>query len=226
MDLPENIKSLSLNISEIFYSIQGEGSRAGELCVFVRLHGCMLRCIWCDTPYALDMKKGGKVMPVPDILDEIESYGCNFIEFTGGEPMHQKNILPIMSYLCDKGKEVALETNGHVLINEVDQRVMKIMDIKCPGSGMSKFNKFENIGYLTPRDEVKFVIADRDDYDWAKSIVEKFSLEKKVSSVIFSPVFDSTTFSEIVEWIKYDRLPVRFQLQMHKFIWPPDTRGV
>jgi 7-carboxy-7-deazaguanine synthase len=215
-----------LNISEIYLSIQGEGSRAGQLCVFVRLQGCELRCTWCDTPYALDIKSGGTKMKSNEIFEKIKSFGIDFIEFTGGEPLLQKSIIPFISQLLDYGYNVAIETNGHADIGAVDRRAVKIMDIKCPGSGMVKFNNPDNIEHLLPHDEVKFVIADRNDYDWAREYVSGHKLTDKVADVIFSPVFGSIKAKELAEWIISDRLAVRMQLQMHKFIWEPDARGV
>jgi 7-carboxy-7-deazaguanine synthase len=217
---------IELNISEIYLSIQGEGSRAGQLCVFVRLQGCELRCTWCDTPYALDIKSGGTKMSSLEISEKIESFGVDFVEFTGGEPLFQKNVLPLISQLLDRGYIVAVETNGHADVSEVDRRAVKIMDIKCPGSGMEKFNNPDNLNYLMPHDEIKFVIADRNDYDWAKDFISENKLTEKLTGIIFSPVFSSITARELAEWIISDKLRVRMQLQMHKFIWEPDARGV
>ncbi len=223
---PNEISKLELNVSEIYISIQGEGLRSGELCTFIRLHGCMLRCVWCDTPYALDVKKGGIKMNAGEILEKVETLNCSFIEFTGGEPLMQANVIPLMSYFCDLGYIVAIETNGHCDISKLDKRIIKIMDIKCPDSKMSKFNNYENIQYLTEQDEIKFVINSRADFDWAKSILEKYELNKRVGAVLFSPVFGQIDLKEFARWIIEERLPVRLQLQLHKFIWGADVRGV
>lgn len=223
---PTEISDLDFNVSEIYISIQGEGLRTGLLCTFIRLHGCMLRCIWCDTPYALDVKKGGNKMKGGEIIEKVEQLDCNFIEFTGGEPLMQENVIPLMAYLCDLGYIVAVETNGHCDISKLDKRIIKIMDIKCPDSKMSKFNNYGNIQYLTKADEVKFVINSRADFDWAKSILEKYELDKRVGAVLFSPVFGQIDLQELARWIIDERLPVRLQIQIHKFIWGADARGV
>lgn len=165
-------------------------------------------------------------MKTKEIIEKIESFGIDFVEFTGGEPLFQKNVLPLISLLLDKGYIVAIETNGHADVSAVDVRAVKIMDIKCPGSGMEKFNNPDNYEYLKPHDEIKFVIAGRKDYDWAKDFIIEYSLTEKVGAVIFSPVFSSITARELAEWIIEDKLNVRMQLQMHKFIWEPDARGV
>lgn len=214
-----------LKISEIFYSIQGEGTRAGLPCVFVRLQGCMLRCVWCDTDYALEFK-GGKKMTVNEIVEEVKSYGCKLVCVTGGEPLGQKAVPELLRELCDEGLEVTLETNGHADIGVVDSRVAKIMDIKCPGSEMLRFNKYENIELLTNRDEVKFVVASREDFDWAMGKVKEYSLIEKTEAVLISPVFGAVGAKELAEWIKKCDLPVRLQMQLHKLIWGKDVRGV
>ncbi len=221
-----NVFELKYKISEIFYSLQGEGTRAGLPCVFVRLQGCNLRCVWCDTEYALTVKEGGKEMTGREIIDRVKSYNCNFVEFTGGEPLLQKNVLPMMKYFCDEGCTVALETDGNMDVVSVDSRVIKVMDLKCPGSGMAKLNRYENIDKLNPHDEVKFVVANRTDYDFARDLIEKYSLIDKVAAILISPVHGEIDNTELAEWIKADCLPARLQLQMHKFIWGPDARGV
>ena len=221
-----NLNKLTYNVSEIFYSIQGEGTRAGLPCVFVRLQGCELRCTWCDTPYALEIKQLEKQMNDEEIVNEIRKYNCKFIMFTGGEPLNQPNILPLMAYLCDNNYDVVLETNGHQDISVVDKRVIKIMDFKTPGSDMTKLNNYNNINYLQPNDEVKFVIMDKVDYDWAKDTINRFNLTDKTQNIIFSPVFGKIEFKQLAEWILEDHIPVRMQFQMHKFIWEPNTRGV
>jgi 7-carboxy-7-deazaguanine synthase len=215
-----------LNINEIFYSIQGEGTRAGLPCVFIRLQGCPLRCTWCDTPYALDLKKIERLMTFDEIIEEIKKYNCNFIEFTGGEPLSQKDSTTLMKKLCDLGYEVAVETSGNIDISDLDKRVIRIMDIKLPGSGMFKFNRFENIDFLTKNDEIKFVVSDKNDFFAGLEIVQKYKLTDLVNAVLFSPVFSSITPLELAELVKENAPDCRMQLQMHKFIWSPETRGV
>lgn len=218
--------NLHFSISEIFHSLQGEGVRAGERCVFIRLQGCSLRCSWCDTAYALDHKKGGFDMKGEEILSKIEEFDCNFIEFTGGEPLEQANIYPLMTFLCDKGYTVAIETGGHINTQFVDTRVIKIIDMKCPDSKMSSLNNYENLLLINAQDEVKFVLASRTDYLWAKQIVEQYQLINSCKAVLFSCVFNQLAFADLAEWILEDRLDVKMQLQMHKFIWDPMARGV
>lgn len=213
-------------INELFCSIQGEGSRAGMPCVFVRMQGCKLRCAWCDTPYALEFDKYENELSYDDLKSKIKSYGVNFIEFTGGEPLEQKNLLELMNDLCNENYTVAVETSGYILLDELDKRIIKILDVKCPGSKMHKKNKFENFDYLTFDDEVKFVIKDRIDYDYAKDIIHKYNLLSKTDKILFSPVFGNIENIELAEWILHDKLNVRMQLQMHKYIWHPNTRGV
>jgi 7-carboxy-7-deazaguanine synthase len=215
-----------LNVNEIFYSIQGEGTRAGLPCVFVRLQGCTLRCVWCDTPYALDKRVVGTMVGMDELLTTIKQYNCSFIEFTGGEPLEQPEMLPIAAMLCDMGYTVAIETGGHIAIDNVDPRIIKIVDFKAPDSKMVSLNNYNNIQALSTIDEVKFVLASERDYQWAKQLVEEHNLASRCAAVLFSSVFDSLPFVTLVEWILRDRLPVRFQLQLHKFVWHPETRGV
>ncbi|MEN3038741.1 MAG: radical SAM protein [Candidatus Kryptonium sp.] len=212
-----------LTVNEIFYSIQGESSWMGLPCVFVRLTYCDLRCIWCDTEYAF---YEGTDMTIDQIIEKVKSYNCKLVEITGGEPLLQENSLKLMKRLCDENFTVLLETGGHRDISQVDPRVHIIMDIKCPGSKMSHKNRWENINYLSQKDEVKFVIKDRNDYEWAKDIIKKFNLAGKVGAILFSPVFGEIEPVEIVTWILEDKLPVRFQIQLHKYIWSPTARGV
>lgn len=221
-----NADELNFSVNEIFYSIQGEGVRAGKRCVFVRLQGCTLRCVWCDTPYALDHRTGGIPMTGTEILNAVKKYHCDFIEFTGGEPLEQNNVLPLMSILCDEGYTVAVETGGHVDCRYVDERVIKIIDMKCPDSKMVSLNNYDNLRILQTHDEVKFVIASRNDYEWARDIVQQYDLCNKTAAVLFSAVFNAIEFKQLVEWILEDELDVRFQLQIHKFVWDPNTRGV
>jgi len=214
---------MKLKVNEIFFSIQGESSQAGRPCVFVRLTYCNLRCSYCDTEYAF---YEGVEMEIDEIISEIQKYNCKLIEITGGEPLVQKNSLLLMKMLCDLDYEVMLETSGSLLINEVDPRVKIIMDLKCPSSLMEKKNNYKNLNYLKPNDELKFVIGDRNDYEWSKEIIQKNNLEGKVE-ILFSPVFEKIQPIDIVQWILEDKLTfVRFQLQMHKYIWQPNARGV
>lgn len=212
-----------LKVNEIFHSIQGEGSAAGLPCVFVRLTYCNLRCTYCDTEYAF---YDGKDFTIEEVIDEVKKYGCNLVEITGGEPLVQMDeCLELMKQLSDSGFEVMIETGGSLPINEIDPRVKIIMDLKCPSSGMLKKNLYENINYLKPTDEVKFVIGNKEDYEWAKEIITEHSLNTKCE-ILFSVVFGKLEPIDLVNWILKDKLNVRFQLQMHKFIWHPETRGV
>lgn len=213
-------------VSEIFHSIQGEGLRAGDRCVFIRLHGCSLRCSWCDTPYALDKRTGGIPMSGKEIIEKAISFNCKFIEFTGGEPLEQIPVHGLMKYFCDEGFTVAVETGGHIDISHVDQRVIRIMDVKCPDSKMSSLNHLKNLTILNSKDEVKFVLASRSDYEWAKNIIEEYDVINACGAVLMSCVFDSLPFKSLAEWILEDELNVRMQIQMHKFIWDPSMRGV
>lgn len=218
--------ALEFRINEIFYSVQGEGTRAGIPCVFVRLHGCKLRCTWCDTPYAIDRRSGGDTMNGAAIHARVDAYGCSFIEFTGGEPLEQENVFPLMQWYCDQGYTVAVETGGHIDTEPCDPRVIRIIDMKCPASKMTPLNNYQNLENLRMHDEVKFVIADRADYEWSKEVLSQYRLPERCAAVLLSPVFGVLSYRELVEWILADRLKVRFQLQMHKYIWHPDTRGV
>lgn len=212
----------TLVVNEIFYSIQGESTYAGSPCVFVRLTGCNLRCTWCDTTYAFSE---GMVLPVSEIVRRVLEYNCPLVEVTGGEPLLQPAVLPLLAMLCDAGKTVLLETSGACDISVVDPRVIKIMDLKCPSSGEADHNRYENIAHLTARDEVKFVIADRADYDWAVAKLREFNLPARCT-VLFSPVFDRLPLRTLAEWLLADHLPVRLQAQWHKLIWGPHARGV
>lgn len=214
--------SKTLKINELFFSIQGESTHAGRPCVFVRLSGCNLRCSWCDTEYAF---YEGTERSFESLLEEIKSYNCNLVETTGGEPLLQKEVLPFMKVLCDTGYEVLLETSGQMDISPVDSRVQRIIDIKCPSSNESKKNLWSNTNVLTESDQVKFVIANREDYHWAKNIITTYNLTEKCP-VLLAPVFGVLNNQELAEWILKDRLSVRYQLQLHKYIWPPETKGV
>ena len=223
----EDLANLSFDVSEIFFSVQGEGTRAGLPCVFVRLYGCKLRCSYCDTLYAIDRRfPADAVLTGGEILARARAFHCNFVEFTGGEPLEQPNVFPLMKRLCDEGFTVAVETGGHVDISPCDERVIRIIDMKTPSSKMSSMNKYENLDALRLLDEVKFVVGSREDYEWARELTLQRGLAEKTAAVLFSPVFGKIEYKELAAWILEDRLPVRFQLQMHKFIWRPDERGV
>jgi 7-carboxy-7-deazaguanine synthase len=213
--------SETLVVNEIFHSIQGESSYAGRPCVFVRLTACNLRCTWCDTAYSFHE---GIPMNLADVLTRVLEFNCPLVEITGGEPLLQPNVLPLMKRLCDAGKEVMLETSGSVDISAVDPRVVKIMDLKCPGSGESENNLWPNLRHLQPHDEIKFVIADRADFVWAKRIIEEYKLMGR--TLLFTPVWGKLTLQTLAEWILADRLPVRLQTQWHKHIWGVEARGV
>ena len=212
-----------LTINEIFHSIQGESTHAGRPCVFVRLTACDLRCRWCDTPYAFHE---GRKMSVDDVVADVEARGCPVVEVTGGEPLLQADVYPLMQRLLDAGKTVLVETGGHRSIAQVPDGVVRIMDVKCPGSGESEKNDWSNLARLKPADEVKFVIADRVDYEYAREIVQREKLTGRVAAVLFSPVHAELDAKKLAEWVLADRLEVRVQLQMHKYIWSPETRGV
>ena len=219
---PPIAKHNALRINEIFFSIQGESTYAGRPCVFVRLTYCNLRCSFCDTEYAFFE---GEYKSFEEILLEIKKYNCSLIEITGGEPLVQKNVIPFMTMLCDEGYKVLIETGGHMDISGIDKRVKRIMDIKCPGSGESERNYWENLNYINESDQIKFVISDRVDYDWAKDIIVKYELSRKCP-VLMSPNFKKLNNKMLAEWILADQLDVRFQLQIHKYIWSPDQQGV
>lgn len=212
-----------LTINEIYFSVQGESTWAGLPCVFVRLTFCDLRCNYCDTAYAF---YEGKKQSLGEIVDAVLGYDCPLIEITGGEPLLQKNVLPLMTLLADAGRTVLLETSGAHDISPVDPRVHRIMDLKTPGSGEVARNLFSNLEQLTPNDEVKFVIGSREDYEWSRAQLREHHLAERCRAVLFSPIFGRIDPREIVEWILADHLPVRFQLQLHKFIWTPTQRGV
>ena len=217
------VKMPTLTVNEIYESIQGESTWAGWRCVFVRTAFCDLRCTYCDTTYAF--YKGEK-RAVADVLADVLAHDCPLVEITGGEPLLQKNVLPLMTAICDAGRTVLLETSGAHDISPVDARVHRIMDLKTPGSGECARNRLDNIPHLTRRDEVKFVIGSREDYEWSRSMVREHDLAARCGAVLFSTIFGRIEPVEIVNWMVADRLPVRFQLQMHKFIWDPAQKGV
>ena len=211
-----------MRVTEIFHSIQGESSYVGQPCVFVRLTGCPLRCTWCDTDYAF---YGGQERSIDEVLAQVQDYECHLVEVTGGEPLAQPECLPFMTRLCDAGYTVLLETSGAIDIAPVDPRVHIILDVKCPGSGMTDRMHWPNLSRLATKDEAKFVLADRTDYDWARGILARYDLAGRCR-VLFSPVFDKLNARDLSEWILADKLPVRFQIQLHKYLWAPDMRGV
>lgn len=211
-----------LKVNEIFYSIQGESTMAGLPCIFIRLTHCNLRCSYCDTEYAFFE---GTDFSISEIISEVNKYGCNLVEITGGEPLLQKEVHVLMKELCDLGFQVMIETGGSMPIKEIDKRVKIIMDLKCPSSEMSDKNLYENIISLKQADEIKFVIGNREDYDWSKDLIHKYSLTEKCI-VLFSNVYSDLEPIHLAEWILTDKLKVRFQIQMHKYIWNPAKRGV
>jgi len=215
--------SATLTITEIYKSVQGESTWAGLPCIFVRLTGCHLRCVWCDTEYAFH---GGTKMTIAGVLDACRDLHCNLVEITGGEPLLQKNCGPLAQALLDQGYTVLCETSGAIPIDRLPDEVIKIMDLKCPDSGEEDKNDWSNIEKLSPRDEVKFVIAGRRDYEWSRDVIRRHNLAERCNAVLLSPVFGSVDPQSIVDWMMEDDLGARFQLQMHKFIWPPDTKSV
>lgn len=211
-----------LKVNEIYFSIQGESSKAGLPCAFVRLTYCNLRCSYCDTEYAF---YEGTDKSIDEIINEIKKFECKLVEITGGEPLFQEECRDLMKRLCDEGFEVMLETGGSLPIKEIDKRVMIIMDLKCPSSKMTKKNLYENIDFIKSTDEIKFVISTREDYEWSKEMITKYDLTNKCA-VLFSVVFGELAPVTLVNWILEDKLKVRYQLQMHKIIWHPETKGV
>jgi len=212
-----------LTINEIFHSIQGESTYAGAPCVFVRLTACDLRCTWCDTPYAFT--EGGK-MTIAEVVAGVMAFGCPLVEITGGEPLLQDDVYPLMAELRDRGLTVLVETGGHLSVDRVPEGVVKIIDVKCPGSGESARNHWPNLELLAPADQVKFVMRDRTDYDFARGVVDRHLLAGRCAAVLFSPVHEVLPPPELASWILADKLPVRLQLQVHKYIWGPHARGV
>ena len=214
----------SLRITEIFLSIQGESSHAGRPCSFVRLTGCPMRCVWCDSEYTFT---GGEQISFVKIFEKLEEFGCRLVEVTGGEPLAQKNVFPFISTLCNRNYEVLIETGGYVSTQEVDTRAAIILDVKCPASGESTRNHWPNLERLrNEKDEVKFVVANMDDWEYAKEILEKYDLVNKTKAVLISPVHGIENLAEIAEAVSTSGLKVRLNLQLHKYIWGADTRGV
>jgi 7-carboxy-7-deazaguanine synthase len=212
-----------LTVNEIFYSIQGESTRAGSPCVFVRLTACDLRCTWCDTAYAFHE---GRKMSVDDVVHAAEAYDCRLVEITGGEPLLQEDVYELMERLLARRRTVLLETGGHRPIDRVPPQVIKIVDVKCPGSGEDGKNEWRNLERLAAHDEVKFVVQDRGDYEYARQVIERYDLGARAGAVLMSPVHGGLEPRVLSEWILADKTPARLQLQLHKYIWPPDTRGV
>ena len=212
-----------LTINEIFYSIQGESSYAGRPCVFVRLTACDLRCSWCDTEYAF---YEGHKRTLDDVMAEVDRFDCPLVEVTGGEPLLQEDVYPLMTALVDRGRTVLLETGGHRSTARVPAPVVTILDVKCPGSGEAQRNDWSNLDRLRPQDEVKFVVKDRSDYEYARDIIGRYALGGRAGAVHLSPVHGVLDPRELSEWVLADKLPARVQLQIHKFIWDPGTRGV
>jgi 7-carboxy-7-deazaguanine synthase len=217
-----------LRVTEIFHSIQGESTWAGYPCTFIRLTGCPLRCVWCDTEYSF---YGGAKMSLDDLVAKCDEIGTKLIEITGGEPLIHRNAFVLARMLIDRGYTVLVETSGAIDVSPLDSRVHKIMDLKCPGSGEESRNLWSNLDQLTARDEIKFVIKDRGDYEWARAVVLNRGLAERkrngtLREILFSPVWDSVDFQAMAEWILEDRLPVRFQIQLHKMIWGANVPGV
>lgn len=216
-------KEDSLVIHEIYASIQGESTFAGLPCTFVRTTGCNLRCSWCDTEQAF---YGGTRMPRADVLERALATGTTLVELTGGEPLLQPGVFPLMKELCDAGRTVLVETSGEADVSAVDTRVHKIMDLKAPGSGESARNRWSNLDHIRARDEIKFVLCDRADYEWMRDTIRARDLAKRTPNLLASTVFGRLAAKQLVTWVLEDALPVRVQLQMHKYIWAPETQGV
>lgn len=215
---------MELRVTEIFVSIQGESSHAGRPCAFLRLTGCPMRCVWCDSEYTF---YGGEKMPFDAIFAKLDEFGCNLVEVTGGEPLAQKAVFPFITELCDRGYEVLIETGGYVSTEAVDPRAAIILDVKCPASGESERNHWPNLDRLrADKDEVKFVIADTDDWEFAKDVIAKYDLESRAKEVLISPVHGVKNLAEIASAISESGLRVRLNLQIHKYIWGEDERGV
>jgi 7-carboxy-7-deazaguanine synthase len=216
-------RELTLKVNEVYLSIQGESTWAGLPCAFVRLTACDLRCTYCDTAYAF---YDGVKRRVGEVFDEVMAMECRMVEITGGEPLLQKNVLPLMRMFCDAGMRALIETSGAHDISGIDPRVHRIMDLKTPSSGECARNLYSNIAHLTRRDEVKFVIGSREDYEWSRAQILEHGLAARCGAVLFSPVFGTIEPARIVEWMLEDKVEARFQLQMHKFIWDPKAKGV
>jgi len=212
-----------LTVNEIFHSIQGESTHTGRPCVFVRLTACDLRCSWCDTPYAF---YEGRKMSVDQVVADVGAFQCPVVEITGGEPLLQADVYPLMRQLLDRGHTVLLETGGHRSIADVPRGVVRIVDVKCPASGEADKNHWSNLDLLAPSDEVKFVVQDRADYEFARDVIQRYGLVGRCEAVLLSPVHGVLPPKDLAAWILQDGLPVRLQLQAHKYIWSADARGV
>jgi 7-carboxy-7-deazaguanine synthase len=213
-----------LRVTEIFRSIQGESTHAGRPCTFVRLTGCPMRCVWCDSEYTFT---GGDHYSIDSIMDQVRAFGCKLVEVTGGEPLAQKEAFKLIERLCDEGYEVLIETGNYVSTEGLDPRAAVILDIKCPASGEEPRNDWSNLQRLDPgRDEVKFVVGDEGDWNYAKRVIEEYNLETRARAVLISPVWDRINLQELADWIAGSGLNVRMQLQLHKYIWGPDVKGV
>lgn len=212
-----------LTVNEIFHSVQGESTRAGEPCVFIRLTACNLRCRWCDTTYAFHE---GTKRPVSEVVDQVVAYGSRLVEVTGGEPLLQEGVYELFDRLLAAGRSVLVETGGHMSTERVPPRVITILDVKCPASGEAARMDWSNVERLSPEDEVKFVVQDRGDYEYARDVVHRYDLASRCRAVLLSPVHGVLQPDLLAGWILADRLPVRLQLQIHKYIWHPHTRGV
>jgi len=213
---------MALKINEIYYSVQGESTHAGRPCIFIRLTYCNLRCTYCDSEYTF---YEGKDMEITHIMNEIKQWDCNLVEVTGGEPLFQDKCINLLNELVNSNYEVMLETGGSLSISDVPKKVIKIVDFKCPSSAMEKKNLWSIVNDLQPHDEVKFVIGNREDFDWAKDKITEYALDK-ICTLLFSPTFENIDPQLMVEWILAENLPVRMQMQMHKMIWSPDKQGV
>ncbi len=223
-DQRATINEHSLRITEIFLSIQGESSHAGRPCSFVRLTGCPMRCVWCDSEYTFT---GGEKIAFEDIIEKLETFGCNLVEITGGEPLAQKNVFPFISTLCNRNYEVLIETGNFVSTEEVDTRASIILDVKCPASGESERNHWDNLARLRQaKDEVKFVVANMEDWEYAKKIIAEYNLIGRTKAVLISPVHGIANLPELAEAVAASGLKVRLNLQLHKYIWGADARGV
>lgn len=213
-----------LRVTEIFRSIQGESTHAGRPCSFVRLTGCPMRCVWCDSEYTFT---GGEQMTIDDVMAKVGSFGCRLVEVTGGEPLAQREAFTLIERLCIEGYEVLIETGGYVSTEGADPRAKIILDVKCPRSGEEARNHWPNLERLrADKDEVKFVVADRGDWDYARDIIKRYDLERRALAVLISPVWDAVDLKELADWISFSGMNVRMQLQMHKQIWGPEARGV
>jgi 7-carboxy-7-deazaguanine synthase len=213
-----------LRVTEIFRSIQGESTHAGRPCSFVRLTGCPMRCTWCDSEYTFT---GGERVSVDDVMLKVRDFGCRLVEVTGGEPLAQREAFDLVRRLCDAGYEVLIETGGYVSTEGLDERACVILDVKCPASGEAERNHWPNLERLrAERDEVKFVVANREDWEFARGVIEKYGLEKSARAILISPVWGSTDLKELAEMVASSGLDVRMQLQLHKYIWGPEVHGV